>query len=633
MRPTSRLLAVTLLLSLLSAPARAQGGPQLTQSAVAGGGGVSAQGPLRVEGTVGQPAAGAASGGAFTLAGGFQPVVAALAQPALSISDVTLAEGNAGTTAFTFAVTLDSPAGAGGVTFNYATADGTAAAADNDYEPAAGPAAIPEGQSSAEITVQVNGDAAQEPPSETFTVSVSNVAGASVLDGTGQGTILNDDGAPSLGQIIISEFRQRGPVPAGAPAAGNEQGQLDEFVELYNNTDSDIVVADSAPASAAANGWAIVSSDAPGKAKYVIPAGTTIPARGHFLVTNALGYSLSAYAPADTVADPSAGPVPASYDADIPDGAGVAVLRTGGVQTATPADRLDSVGFAAGPAASQPDATAPLAFAPNGFAEAAPLAPGGGVSTPAEHSHVRKLAAGRPQDSDDNFADFVLVATDMGPVDGAPAALGAPGPQNSHSPAQSNNKIKASLIDPAASSGESPNSVRRQCPPSPQADPQVEECDPSRSQFGTFSIRRRWTNTTGAGVTQLRFRIVGITAGATPPAGTADLRAISSVQVTGVSLTNVVAPGATITLEGTTLESPSSASLGGGFNSTLAAGTITSAQPLSPGASINLQFLLGVQQPGGYRFFLNVEALADGPPPASRSKAGATQPKAVKGIK
>ena len=40
-------------MSLLVAPARAQS-VQLTQGVVAGGGGVSAQGPLRVEGTVGQ---------------------------------------------------------------------------------------------------------------------------------------------------------------------------------------------------------------------------------------------------------------------------------------------------------------------------------------------------------------------------------------------------------------------------------------------------------------------------------------------------------------------------------------------------------------------------------------------------
>ena len=61
------------------------------------------------------------------------------------------------------------------------------------------------------------------------------------------------------GQVIISEFRLRGPVPPSAtptPAAGNEQGQLDEFIELYNNTDSAITV-NSLDGSA---GWSVVFS-------------------------------------------------------------------------------------------------------------------------------------------------------------------------------------------------------------------------------------------------------------------------------------------------------------------------------------------------------------------------------------
>ena len=643
MRPTSRLLSVILLLpSLLPAPAHAQSAPRLTQSAVAGGGGVSAQGPVRVEGTVGQPAAGESSGGAFTLSGGFQSLVAA--QPALSVSDVARAEGNAGAATFTFDVTLDSPAGTGGVTFDIATSDGMSshAASGDDYAARALTGqTIPAGQTAYQFTVEVSGDTTQE-ASETFFVNISNAAGATLARGQGAGTILNDDGAPAAGQVVISEFRQRGPAPAGAAAAGNEQGQLDEFIELYNNTDSDIVVADSAPASAATNGWAIVSSDDVNTPKYVIPAGTVIPARSHFLVTNSAGYSLSAYAAADTVADPAASPVPASYTADIPGGAGIALLRTGSVATATPADRLDSVGFAPGPSSSssRPAAAAPPDAAPAAvsvFAEAAPLDPGA-VSIPAEHSYARLLRTGRPQDSDDNRADFAFVTTDGGSYDGIQSVLGAPGPQNSQSPAQSNNKIKASLIDPTVSSGESPNSVRRQCPPSPQADPSVEECDGARSRFGTFSIRRRWTNTTGAGVNTLRFRLVDVTTlnspGYAPANGQADLRAISSSQVTGVSVTSVVSPGATVTVEGTTLESPSSASSGGGLNSALLAGTVSLSEPLAPGASVNLQFLLGVQQPGAYRFFINVEALTDAPaPPGSRSKAGAAQPKAAQGTK
>jgi hypothetical protein len=37
--------------------------------------------------------------------------------------------------------------------------------------------------------------------------------------------------------------------------------------------------------------------------------------------------------------------------------------------------------------------------------------------------------------------------------------------------------------------------------------------------------------------------------------------------------------------------------------------TITLATPLANGASINVRFLLGIQQPGSFRFFVNVETL------------------------
>ncbi|HYN26002.1 MAG TPA: lamin tail domain-containing protein, partial [Pyrinomonadaceae bacterium] len=53
----------------------------------------------------------------------------------LSINDVSQAETNSGTTTFTFTVSLSIPAGAGGVTFDIATADGTTnpANAGSDY--------------------------------------------------------------------------------------------------------------------------------------------------------------------------------------------------------------------------------------------------------------------------------------------------------------------------------------------------------------------------------------------------------------------------------------------------------------------------------------------------------------------
>src|SRR5205807_6257371 len=53
--------------------------------------------------------------------------------PTLSINDVSMNEGNSGTTAFNFTVSLDAPAGAGGINFTVNTADGTATTADSDH--------------------------------------------------------------------------------------------------------------------------------------------------------------------------------------------------------------------------------------------------------------------------------------------------------------------------------------------------------------------------------------------------------------------------------------------------------------------------------------------------------------------
>ena len=46
-----------------------------------------------------------------------------------------------------------------------------------------------------------------------------------------------------------------------------------------------------------------------------------------------------------------------------------------------------------------------------------------------------------------------------------------------------------------------------------------------------------------------------------------------------------------------------------GFNGSLSAGTVTLGTPLANGASINLQFLIGLQQTGNFKLYLNVEAL------------------------
>jgi hypothetical protein len=129
-----------------------------------------------------------------------------LASPLLSINNVTLSEGNSGTTNFNFTVSLSTPAPAGGVSFDITTQDGTTnpATQPSDYTAKSLTSqTIPAGSSTYNFTVAVNGDVDVE-PDEIFFVNVSNVTGAIVDDGQGLGTITNDDVSPVLTSITVT---------------------------------------------------------------------------------------------------------------------------------------------------------------------------------------------------------------------------------------------------------------------------------------------------------------------------------------------------------------------------------------------------------------------------------------------
>ena len=112
--------------------------------------------------------------------------------PTLSLNDVSLNEGNAGTTNYAFTVALSVPAPAGGVTFDIATANNTALSGSDYVAQSLISQTIPVGQSIYTFTVLVNGDTAVE-PNETFFVNVTNLVGATAGDTQGLGTIVNDD--------------------------------------------------------------------------------------------------------------------------------------------------------------------------------------------------------------------------------------------------------------------------------------------------------------------------------------------------------------------------------------------------------------------------------------------------------
>ncbi len=118
--------------------------------------------------------------------------------PTLSIGDLSLYEGNAGTTAFAFTVTMSTPIGQD-VTFDWGTANGTATSGiDYVGVPTTTMGTVHAGDTTATVTVSVNGETFQE-NNETFLISLSNVsANATIFDSQGVGTILDDDRPPAI---------------------------------------------------------------------------------------------------------------------------------------------------------------------------------------------------------------------------------------------------------------------------------------------------------------------------------------------------------------------------------------------------------------------------------------------------
>ena len=113
----------------------------------------------------------------------------------LSISDVTLAEGNTGQTLFSFNVTLSSTS-TQNVTVDYALNAGTTSAGElgtpSISNGMGNTLLIGAGFTTVKVTVPVNADTVFE-ADETFTITLSNPQGAVITDGSGLGTITNDD--------------------------------------------------------------------------------------------------------------------------------------------------------------------------------------------------------------------------------------------------------------------------------------------------------------------------------------------------------------------------------------------------------------------------------------------------------
>jgi hypothetical protein len=384
--------------------------------------------------------------------------------------------------------------------------------------------------------------------------------------------------APTLtataGQLVISEFRVRGP-----------NGQNDEFIEIFNNSGADHTVD-----ALSGSGYGVAASD--GTTRCSIPNGTVIPNRGHYLCVNSVGYSLASY-PAGNGTTATGD---ATYTTNIPDNAGIALFNNNsGGASYNLANRLDAVGSTSEANTLYKEGTGYPALTPfsiNYSFYRDNCGKAGSITTFGPCPSVGNLV-----DTNNNAADFVFVDTN-GTSAGAGQRLGAPGPENLSSPIQRNASLKASLLDPCVVSVSPPNRVRDFT-----SDP------PNNSTFGTVDIRRTFTNFTGGNVTRLKFRIVDVTT-FPAPSGIADLRPrTSTAVVVTVDRPPCGSGTSNVTVQGTTLEQPPSQPNGGGFNSSLSAGVVTLATPIANGASVDVRFLLGIQQTGSFKVLVNIEAL------------------------
>ena len=375
----------------------------------------------------------------------------------------------------------------------------------------------------------------------------------------------------NLGDIIISEFRFRGP-----------SGVKDEYVELYNKSDSLKVVnsSDGSP------GWAVVSGD--GVTQCVIPNGTVIPSKAHFLIAGN-DFSLKQYPSEngyETIMD-------IIYYTDIPDNSGVALF------TSTTAFNLSNRMCAAG-----------FATAPSLYREGAGIPPI--VLSSTNYCFYRKETIGGPRNTGDNVTDFKF-SDALGNNLGFGQSIGFPGPQSSSSPVNKGGGIIISFADPQQLISAPPNFVRDLTP------------DPSHnSSFGALDFRLKIKNQTGSKITSLRFRLTDLTTFPSP-ALIADLRARKCSDV------SISVNGSPITCKGTDLDLESAQPVGGGINSSLAISTINFANPLENNDSIYFRLLFGSQQNGNINIAFIAEALSEGSAGASGTGVGSSVPFVING--
>jgi alpha-tubulin suppressor-like RCC1 family protein len=323
-------------------------------------------------------------------------------------------------------------------------------------------------------------------------------------------------------------------------------GAGDQYVQLYNN----------GPAVSLA-GFTLTAASG---ASHTIPNTAPVLATGQSYLLAGGGYSLGSVAAADQTASS---------------------LGTGGLQVVAPdgpGTVTDAVGFAGAPA---------------GFYSGTPLPAFSGTPT-SQYAYVRIEADGVPSDTHNNAADFKLVSTTGGVVGGVQSTLGSPSPSGSASPAQANAIMRSDLIDPTKAASAAPNLIYVKGTP------------------GSLTIRRSITNASSATVTSALLRITSLSEAnglpepgvSTQPANPAALRLVNPATPTSqVTLSG----GQVVTVQNLSVDPPSSASPGGGLDTTL---TIPLGGGLAPGATVDIALTFAVDKTGIYWFGYDVDALS-----------------------
>ncbi|HEX8198527.1 MAG TPA: Calx-beta domain-containing protein [Pyrinomonadaceae bacterium] len=124
--------------------------------------------------------------------------------PTVSIKNYSAQEGNSGTTAFTFNVTLSEASGLP-VSVKWKTLSGGTATPGSDYTAADGTLNFAPGETSKQITILVNGDAVSE-PNEYFQVNIYQPVNVTLDDNLANGTIFDEDnpGEVQFSQVVYN---------------------------------------------------------------------------------------------------------------------------------------------------------------------------------------------------------------------------------------------------------------------------------------------------------------------------------------------------------------------------------------------------------------------------------------------